>query len=76
MKIFDVTVIGGGHAGTEAVWISSQFDLQVLLLTSPDSGIASAPCNPAVGGVGKGQVVRELDSLVFWPTKPESNFAL
>lgn len=63
MKIFDVTVIGGGHAGTEAAWISSQFDLQVLLLTSPDSGIASAPCNPAVGGVGKGQVVRELDSL-------------
>lgn len=63
MKIFDVTVIGGGHAGTEAAWISSQFDLQVLLITSPDSGIASAPCNPAVGGVGKGQVVRELDSL-------------
>lgn len=63
MKIFDVSVIGGGHAGTEAAWISSQFDLQVLLITSPDSGIASAPCNPAVGGVGKGQVVRELDSL-------------
>lgn len=63
MKIFDVTIIGGGHAGTEAAWISSQFDLEVLLLTSPDSGIASAPCNPAIGGVGKGQVVRELDSL-------------
>ncbi len=63
MKIFDITIIGGGHAGTEAAWISSQFDLQVLLITSPDSAIASAPCNPAIGGVGKGQVVRELDSL-------------
>lgn len=63
LKIFDVAIIGGGHAGTEAAWISSQFDLEVLLITSSDSGIASAPCNPAIGGVGKGQVVRELDSL-------------
>lgn len=63
MKKFDVTIIGGGHAGTEAAWISSQFDLDILLVTSPDSGIASAPCNPAIGGVGKGQVVRELDAL-------------
>ncbi len=62
-EIFDIAVIGGGHAGVEAVNISTQFDLKVLLVTSPDTDIASAPCNPAVGGVGKGQVVRELDSL-------------
>ncbi len=63
MKSFDIAIIGGGHAGAEASWISSQFGLNVLLITSPDSGIASAPCNPAIGGVGKGQVVRELDAL-------------
>lgn len=63
LENFDIAIIGGGHAGTEATWIASQFGLKVLLLTSPDSGIASAPCNPAIGGVGKGQVVRELDAL-------------
>ena len=60
---FDIIIIGGGHAGCEAAWISSQFDLNVLLLSMPNVGLASAPCNPSVGGVGKGQVVRELDSL-------------
>jgi len=62
-KHFDIVVIGGGHAGVEAVNIATQFNLSVLLLTSPDTDIASAPCNPAIGGVGKGQVVRELDAL-------------
>ena len=62
-EIFDIVVIGGGHAGTEASWISSSLGLSVALVTSPSSGIASAPCNPAVGGVGKGQVVREIDAL-------------
>jgi len=62
-NIYDIAVIGGGHAGLEAAWISSQFNLKVLLITSPHSSIASAPCNPAVGGVGKGQVVKEIDAL-------------
>lgn len=60
---FDVVIIGGGHAGAEAAWISSQFNLRVALISSPESGLASAPCNPAIGGVGKGQVVREIDAL-------------
>ena len=60
---FDILVIGAGHAGVEAAWISAQFGLRVGVITSPQSGIASAPCNPAIGGVGKGQVVREIDSL-------------
>jgi tRNA uridine 5-carboxymethylaminomethyl modification enzyme len=62
-KIFDILIIGGGHAGSEAAWISSQFGLSVALLSGPGASIASTPCNPAVGGVGKGQVVREIDAL-------------
>ena len=60
---FDILIIGAGHAGSEAAWIASQFGLRVGLISSPDSPIASTPCNPAIGGVGKGQVVREIDSL-------------
>lgn len=60
---FDILIIGGGHAGSEAAWISSQFGLKIALISGPNSGLASAPCNPAVGGVGKGQVVREIDAL-------------
>lgn len=63
MKSFDIIVVGGGHAGLEATWIASQFNLQIGLLTLPSVPIGSAPCNPSVGGVGKGQVVRELDAL-------------
>jgi tRNA uridine 5-carboxymethylaminomethyl modification enzyme len=63
MKTFDIIVVGGGHAGLEAAWISAQFGLRVGLLTLPGVGLGSAPCNPSIGGVGKGQVVRELDAL-------------
>jgi tRNA uridine 5-carboxymethylaminomethyl modification enzyme len=63
MKIYDVLVVGGGHAGIEAAYISSQFNLEVAILTIPGIGLGSAPCNPSVGGIGKGQVVRELDAL-------------
>lgn len=60
---FDIIIVGGGHAGSEAAWISSQFNLRVALVSSPNASLASTPCNPAVGGVGKGQVVREIDAL-------------
>jgi tRNA uridine 5-carboxymethylaminomethyl modification enzyme len=63
MKTFDIVIIGGGHAGCEAAWIASEFNLKVGLVSLSDVGLASAPCNPAVGGVGKGQVVREIDAL-------------
>src|SRR5436190_17620084 len=62
-NFFDILIIGGGHAGSEAAWISSQFGLKVALLSGPGANLASTPCNPAVGGVGKGQVVREIDAL-------------
>ncbi len=61
--MFDVLVLGGGHAGIEAAHIASQFNLRVGIITLPGVPLASAPCNPSVGGVGKGQVVRELDAL-------------
>jgi len=60
---FDILIVGGGHSGCEAAWIASQFGLRIGLLSMKGVGLASAPCNPAVGGVGKGQVVRELDCL-------------
>ncbi len=63
MKIFDIIIIGGGHAGIEAAHIASQFQLDIALITMPHIALGSAPCNPSVGGVGKGQVVRELDAL-------------
>ncbi|WPU65395.1 tRNA uridine-5-carboxymethylaminomethyl(34) synthesis enzyme MnmG [Peredibacter starrii] len=63
MKTFDIMVVGGGHAGIEAAYIASQFNLDVAIITIPGIGLGSAPCNPSVGGVGKGQVVRELDAL-------------
>lgn len=63
MKTFDVLIVGGGHAGIEAAYIASQFDLSVGIITIPGIGLGSAPCNPSIGGVGKGQVVRELDAL-------------
>lgn len=61
--MFDILIIGGGHAGVEAAWIASQFNLNVGIVTLPGVGLASTPCNPAIGGVGKGQVVKELDAL-------------
>jgi tRNA uridine 5-carboxymethylaminomethyl modification enzyme len=63
MQTFDILIIGGGHAGIEAAHIASQFDLRIGIITIPGIGLGSAPCNPSVGGVGKGQVVRELDAL-------------
>lgn len=63
MENFDIIVVGGGHAGIEAAQIASQFQLKIAIITMPGIGLGSAPCNPSVGGVGKGQVVRELDAL-------------
>lgn len=63
MKEFDIIVVGGGHAGIEAAYIAAQFDLSIAIITIPGIGLGSAPCNPSVGGVGKGQVVREIDAL-------------
>lgn len=61
--IYDILIVGGGHAGVEAACIASSFSLKVGIVTLPEVALASTPCNPAIGGVGKAQVVREIDAL-------------
>ena len=60
---FDVIVIGGGHAGCEAAMAAANMGSRVLLLTPDLNGLAKMSCNPAVGGIAKGQIVREIDAL-------------
>ena len=62
-KVFDILVMGGGHAGLEAAAISARLGCRVALLTMPGVPLGSTPCNPSIGGVGKAQVVREIDFL-------------
>ena len=62
-KEFDILVVGGGHAGLEAAHMAARFGFRVGILTMPRVPLASTPCNPSIGGVGKGQVVREIDCL-------------
>ena len=63
MNRFDVIVIGGGHAGCEAAMAAAKMGSSVLLLTPDLNGLAKMSCNPAVGGIAKGQIVREIDAL-------------
>lgn len=60
---FDVIVIGAGHAGCEAALASAKMGCRVLLLTINLNNIAFMPCNPSIGGPGKGNLVREIDAL-------------
>ena len=63
MTIWDVIVVGGGHAGCEAAMAAANLGSRVLLISPDINGFARMSCNPAVGGIAKGQIVREIDAL-------------
>ncbi len=62
-KFYDIIVVGGGHAGCEAAMAAANLGSSVLLISMDMTGFARMSCNPAVGGIAKGQIVKEIDAL-------------
>ena len=62
-KVYDVIVVGGGHAGSEAAAAAANMGCSTLLITMNLQNIAQMSCNPAMGGIAKGQILREIDAL-------------
>src|SRR4051794_18539764 len=60
---YDIIVIGGGHAGAEAAWAASRLGARTAPVTLDETKIGQMSCNPAIGGLAKGQMVREIDAL-------------
>src|SRR6478736_9760051 len=60
---YEILVIGGGHAGAEAAWAASRLGAATALVTLDPARVGQMSCNPAIGGLAKGQMVREVDAL-------------
>ncbi len=63
---YDIIVVGAGHAGSEAAAAAAKLGSKVLLITMNMSNIAQMSCNPAIGGIAKGQIIREIDAMVVF----------
>ena len=63
IQTYDVIVVGAGHAGCEAACAAANMGSKTLLITMDMNKIAQMSCNPAIGGIAKGQIVREIDAL-------------
>ena len=75
-NIFDVIVVGGGHAGTEAAGAAARLGARVALVSFDPAAIGAMSCNPAIGGLGKGHLVREIDALDGWMARAADRAAI
>ena len=64
MNKFDIIVIGGGHAGTEAAFACARYGKRTCLITQSKKDIGKMSCNPAIGGIGKSHLVKEIDAKI------------
>ena len=63
---YDVIVVGAGHAGCEAGLAAARLNMNTLMIATSPEAVAMMPCNPSIGGTGKGHLVREIDALGGW----------